>query len=46
MNMCRRSGGNPAGEGGIVVDVELEEMEKGIGDERDSAIKFCSRVRK
>lgn len=34
----QRVGGNPAGEWGVIVDVEFQEMEKGVGDFRDGAV--------
>lgn len=37
----RGTGGDAAGEGGIVVDVEFEEVEEGVCYEGDCAVEFC-----
>lgn len=34
--------GDPAGEGGVVVDVEFEEVEERVCYEGDCAVEFCS----
>ena len=38
------TGGDAAGEGGVIVDVEFEEVEEGVCDEGDCAVQFCEAV--
>jgi hypothetical protein len=35
-----RAGGQAAGQGRVVVDVELEQVEEGVGDEGDGAVEL------
>jgi hypothetical protein len=35
---CRRRGSGALGEGGVVVDVEFEEVEEGVGYQGDGAV--------
>ena len=34
------TGGNAAGEGGVVMDVEFEQVEDGVGDEGNRAVQL------
>ena len=44
LDFRRRSRCDSAGEGSVVVDVEFEEVEEGIGYHGDGAIEFWGRV--
>jgi hypothetical protein len=43
VNVCWWAGGDAAGEGSVVVDVEFEEVEEGVCYQGDGAVEFYKR---